>query len=157
MAGVLSTLNRIFERAEIKRLASTTILEAHVPVYTECPTCGYDPDTSSGLDLSCPTCHGYGRTASDTVAILHCRVSWIDMAKFNTWQGVPSGEMGDCSIQTSIEHEALMNTVQRVEGAHLLLDGRALKPVSITRNRIEGLTSLDVRCVVTRKEQHEES
>ncbi|HQP38820.1 MAG TPA: hypothetical protein PLI95_26735, partial [Polyangiaceae bacterium] len=47
--------------------------------------------------------------------ILYGRVSWIDMQKYNVYQGLPTGEVGDCSIQTKLEHTPIVEAVQRTD------------------------------------------
>lgn len=151
MSGILSNVTRLSQRADIERFIKLTRIEIHVPSYAECATCGFDAITASGLDPSCGTCNGRGRIAVDQRGTIRGRVSWIDLQKYNMYQGMPTGEIGDCSMQIDLRHRALMDQVERTEGAYLVIDGKTVKPFAVVPNRVEAPTSLDVRCKITHR------
>ena len=132
-------------------IAKTAQVALHIPVFTECSAagCGYSEATDSAKNPDCPTCRGRGQTRVDSIAMLLCRVAWLDHKQQGVFMSMPTGETADVEVQTELSNEALFNTVLRTRGAYVLVDGCALTVKSITLNRVEGLTSLDVRLAMT--------
>ena len=151
MRGLLGSAVRATQKIQVERLAATARIEAHVPAYTNCTAlgCGFDDFTASGKNPSCAICRGTGRVATERIGILYGRGAWIDATKFKFYEGMPTGEVGDVSVQCKLLYRNLIEQVYRVDGATLLIDGKHVKPIAIIPNRVEAPTSLDVRCVLT--------
>lgn len=158
MLGLGGGLFTRFERLAQKRdLANKfpTRVSLHVPTYVACTAsgCGFDAFTQSGLNPACTTCDGAGRVALWHVAYVLCRVGWIDRAKIGLefWKGVAAGETGEMVLGAMLRDEALFRTVLESATAYVLVNDQHLRPTSLTHNRVEGETTLDVRCTIVKQ------
>lgn len=146
---VISTRHRI-------HTASPEVISAHVPVRVDCavPGCGYDSVLGGAKDPSCTVCNGSGRVTTWNVSrLMPSRVMWTDPAVMRYVHGVAmSGQSGDVVIQVALSDEQLINAVKSNPDAYLLVDAKRARIDSVTRNRVGGLTSLDVRCFLIKEE-----
>jgi hypothetical protein len=138
-------------RQTVERIASTSQIELRIPQYEECPApgCGYDSVLGSAKDQNCLICEGRGRIRNEAIAVLMGRVAWLDHRQQGVYMSMPTGETADVEVQIGIQYEGLFYRVLNTEGAYVLIDGKRLTIKSITPNRVEGKTSLDVRLAMT--------
>lgn len=125
----------------------TQRVSIHIPSKTDCPDCGFDEFTQSGKDVACTTCKGAGKVTTWHKSHSSARVMWIDPAA-PRWGTMASGPVGDAWLSVPLEYESLYNKVKDTDDAYILVDGKKVKPISIDANRVEGKSSLDVRCEV---------
>jgi len=146
-----SPFQRLGIRQAIEHIAATSPMELHIPQYEECsaPGCGYDEVLGSAKDQNCLVCEGRGRIRNEAVASLMGRVAWLDHRQQGVYMSMPTGETADVEVQIGIQYEGLFYRVLNTEGAYVLIDGKRLTIKSITPNRVEGKTSLDVRLATT--------
>jgi hypothetical protein len=147
---MISSLGRRRVQAEIENLNQNDRISVWIPSYTECTTCGFDPISRSGKDISCPECDGAGRTVMWATAYLSCRVSWTDVGRPRFGGIVTTEELGDATVETRLPHKGLLEDARDGEGAYLEIDGRHLRVMSVDSNRIEGKTTVVARCEIIR-------
>lgn len=138
-------------RQTVERIAATSQIELRIPRYEECsaPGCGYDDVLGSAKDQNCLICEGRGRIRNEAVAAIMGRVAWLDHRQQGVYMSMPTGETADVEVQIGLQYEGLFYQVLKTEGAYVLIDGKRLTIKSITPNRVEGKTSLDVRLAMT--------
>lgn len=146
-----SPFQNLAMRQTVQGIASTSQIELRIPQYEECsaPGCGYDSVLGSAKDQNCLICEGRGRVRNEAVAVLMVRVAWLDHRQQGVYMSMPTGETADVEIQVGLQYEDLFYRVLKTEGAYVLVDGKRLTIKSITPNRVEGKTSLDVRLAMT--------
>jgi hypothetical protein len=151
---IFSPFENLQIRNAIVGIAKTTGIALYLPVYTTCTEtdCGLDAYTGQGVNPNCPTCLGVGRTRVYHIATLQARVAWLDHKQQGVFMSLPTGETADVEIQAELSTEDLFTRVWRTEGAYVALDGHTFTIKSITRNRVENLTSLDVRLAMTNQD-----
>lgn len=142
-----------------EKIASTQIarITAHVPSRVDCaePGCGPDPVFGGAKDASCSVCGGSGYVTTWVVSYLSAsRIMWVDAARarFTRSGIVVTGEIGDVQMQCQLKDESLLGKVKANPSAYLLVDNKRVRPESVTRNRVLGPTSLDVRCFLVKDE-----
>ena len=118
-----------------------------IPSKADCPDCGFDEFTQSGKDVACTTCDGTGKVTTWHTSHSSARVMWIDPAA-PVWGRMASGPVGDVWLSVPLEYESLYDKVKDTDDAYILVGGKTVKPMSIDANRVEGKSSLDVRCEV---------
>lgn len=148
MIGMQPASSQIQVRLEIERLRTGQVT-AHIPSRSDCPDCGYDPFTDAGLDISCATCGGTGKVTTWQVSHVGVRVMWPEQVS-PIWGTMATGPIGDVWLQTAYRFKALMEKVKDTDGAYILVDDETVKPISFRPNRVQGISSLDVRCEVVR-------
>ena len=118
-----------------------------IPSQTDCPVCGWDEFTQSGKDVACTTCNGTGKVTNWRKSRVSARVMWVDEAapRFGI---VTSGDIGDVWLSVATVFKDLLETVEETDGAYILVDGKTVKPTSVTYAQVEGDTSVDVRCKI---------
>lgn len=145
------SISHIYVRREVQdfQRQRSQRVSIHIPSRTNCPDCGFDEFTQSGKDVACTTCNGTGKVTTWYVSHSSARVMWIDPAA-PVWGTMASGPVGDVWLSVPLEYEDMYDKVKDTDGAYILIDGRTVKPVSIDANVVEGKSSLDVRCEITR-------
>lgn len=145
-----SSISQIHVRREVQdfQRQRTQRVIIYVPSKTNCPDCGWDEFTQSGKDVACTTCNGTGKVTTWYKSHSSARVMWIDPAA-PVWGAMASGPVGDVWLSVPLEYESLYDKVKDTDDAYILVDGKTVKPISIDPNRVEGKSSLDVRCEVT--------
>ena len=144
-----SSISQIHVRREVQdfmRQRSQRVIIL-IPSKTDCPDCGFDEFTQSGKDVACTTCNGTGKVTTWYSSHSSARVMWIDPAA-PVWGRMASGPVGDVWLSVPLEYESLYDKVKDTDDAYILVDGKTVKPISIDANRVEGKSSLDVRCEV---------
>lgn len=141
-------ISRIHVRRDVESLQTQQVV-IYIPSQTDCPVCGWDEFARSGLDVSCSTCEGTGKVTSWRNSRASARVMWIDPAA-PVWGVVASGDVGDVWLSVSTSFKNMFDTVEETEGAYILVDGETVKPISVTYNRVQGTTSVDVRCKIVK-------
>lgn len=144
----ISQLHVRKEVGDFQRRRSQRVV-IYIPSRSDCPTCGWDEFAQSGKDVACPTCDGTGKVTTWYKSHSSARVMWIDEAA-PVWGTVASGDIGDVWLSVSLSYESLYQRVEDTDGAYILVDGETVKPISITPNRVEGKSSLDVRCKIVK-------
>lgn len=119
-----------------------------IPTVSECTAtgCGYNELTQSALNPSCTVCDGRGQIFTWHSGSVIVRSTWGDPARINVRNGIASGEVGDAQIQAHFRDMPLFERVMKTDHAYVLIDGKRLKPYSITFNSVESYTTVDVRC-----------
>lgn len=120
-----------------------------IPAQTECPDCGWDEFTQSGKDVACTTCDGEGKVTTWQKSRVSVRVMWVDEAapRFGL---VTSGDIGDVWLSAMTVFKSLFEEVEETDHAYILVDNKTVKPISVGYNRVEGQTSVDVRCKIVK-------
>jgi len=121
-----------------------------VPAYSDCPTCGYDEKSRAGKDISCSTCNGSGRTVSWYTATIVGRVAWTDVGRARFGNVVGTDELGDATFETRLVHKELLEDMRDSEDAYIEIDTRRLRVMSVDFNRVEGKTTVVIRCEMIR-------
>lgn len=154
MAHVFSPFQNLNMKRAIESILPTARIELHVPQYVPCPAdgCGYDDVLGTAIDQNCLICQGKGRIRNEAVAVLMVRVAWLDHRQHGVYMNMPIGETADVELQARLDDLYLFDKVRSVEGAYILVDGKRLTIKSLTPNRVQGLTSLDVRCAITNQD-----
>lgn len=141
--------------AKIINAEATESISLHIPVRTTCTYCGGPQSYFGGaFDPSCPNCD-QGYTIQWQISYVIGRVMWIDPATPRwTRDGiVMTGEVGDVDIQVPMQYYSLLDAARLSMDSYIMVDGKRLKIKSVTQNRIERPTSIDVRCYVVKDEQ----
>lgn len=143
------SISHIHVRREVQDFMRqrTQRVSIHIPSKTDCPDCGFDEFTQSGKDVACTTCDGTGKVTTWYISHSSPRVMWIDPAA-PVWGRMASGPVGDVWLSVPLEYESLYDRVKDTDDAYILVAGKTVKPMSIDANRVEGKSSLDVRCEV---------
>ena len=144
------TISQLHVRRDIEDLQNTRV-SIHIPSRSNCPDCDYDVFTGASEDIACLTCNGAGKVTTWIVSMATVRVMWIDEAA-PRWGALSSGPVGDLWIQAPYHYNALFQKVKDEDDAYIAVDDRKVKPISITRMRVEGISSLDVRCEIVHDE-----
>jgi len=120
-----------------------------IPSQTDCPVCGWDEFTQSAKDVSCPTCKGTGKVTNWRKSRVSARVMWVDEAapRFGL---VTSGDIGDVWLSAMPVFKDLFDKVEETDHAYILVDRKTVKPISVGYNEVQGSTSVDVRCKITK-------
>ncbi len=143
-------ISQINVRREVESLQYWR-LSVHVPSRTDCPDCDYDVFTDASEDIACLTCSGTGKITTWVISSATVRGMWIDEAA-PRWGPLASGPVGDFWCSPPYHYNALFQKVKEVDDAYITVDDRKVKPFSITRMRVEGVSSLDVRCSIVHDE-----
>ena len=133
-------------RKDIEGLMPHTV-SLHWPSKTDCPDCGFDEFTQSGEDVACTTCNGTGKVTTWYPSHAKCRIKWIDLAQ-PMWGQMASGPVGDVWLQMPYRFKSLAEKIKDTDGAYITVDSKTVKPISVDVNRVEGITTTDVRCEV---------
>ncbi len=151
---VFSQFQNLTMRGSVEAILPTARIELHIPQYVDCPAegCGYDGVLGTAIDQNCQICQGKGRIRNEAVAVLMVRVAWLDHQRHGVYMNMPTGETADVELQARLEDFYLFERVRSTEGAYVLVDGKRLTIKSLTPNRVQGLTSLDVRCAMTNQD-----
>ena len=144
------TLSQVHVRRDIEGLRNMR-LSVHVPSRSDCPDCEYDVFTQASEDIACLTCNGSGKVTTWIVSCATVRGMWIDDAA-PRWGPMASGPVGDFWCSPPYHYDALFQKVKNEDDAYITVDDRKVKPFSITRMRVEGISSLDVRCSIIHDE-----
>lgn len=149
-----SPFQNLTMQSAIQAILPTVRIELHIPQYVECPAegCGYDDTLGTAIDQNCLICEGRGRIRNEAVGSLMVRVAWLDHQQHGVYMNMPTGETADVEMQARLEDFYLFERVRSTEGAYILVDGKRLTIKSLTPNRVQGLTSLDVRCAMTNQD-----
>lgn len=149
-----SQFQNLTMKGSIEAILPTTRIELHIPQYVACPAdgCGYDDVLGMAIDQNCLICQGKGRIRNEAVGALMVRVAWLDHQQHGVYMNMPTGETADVELQAHLEDLYLFERVRSTEGAYILVDGKRLTIKSLTLNRVQGLTSLDVRCAMTNQD-----
>lgn len=142
------SIGHIHVRREVQdfQRQRTQRVSIHVPSRSNCPDCGFDEFTQSGLDVACTTCEGTGKVTTWYVSHSSARVMWIDPAA-PVWGAMASGPVGDVWLSVLLEYKDMYDRA-KTDGAYILVSGQTVKPISIADNIVEGKSSLDVRCQI---------
>ncbi len=144
-----SSISQLHVRKEVNhfmRQRSQRVV-IYIPLKTDCPDCGWDEFTQSAKDVSCTTCGGGGKVITWYKSRSSARVMWIDPSS-PIWGTMASGPVGDVWLSVPLSYESLYERVKDTDDAYILVDSKTVKPISIDANRVEGKSSLDVRCEV---------
>lgn len=139
-------ISQIHTRRDVESTFNRQVVVC-IPSQTDCPVCGWDEFTQSGKDVACTTCNGTGRVTTWRKSRASARVMWVDEAapRFGL---VTSGDIGDVWLSVATVHKKLFEEVEETDHAYILVDDETVRPISIMYNRVEGDTSVDVRCKI---------
>jgi hypothetical protein len=151
---VFSPFQNLTIRQTIVGIAKSSPIELRIPTFLDCTGdgCGLDEYSGQAKNPDCAVCQGRGTTRVDARCLIMARVAWFDHGQQGIFMSMPTGETADVQIQTDLRYQPLFELVHRTEGAYIIVDGKTMTVKSITRNRIEGLTSLDVRLGMTNQD-----
>jgi hypothetical protein len=144
------TISQVHVRRDLESLQYTRV-SIHVPTLADCPDCDYDVFTGASDDIACTTCRGTGKVTTWHVSHASVRAMWVDDAA-PRWGALATGQVGDCWLAAPYHYDALFKKVKDTEDAYITVDDRKIKPFSITRMRVEGTSTLDVRCSIVHHE-----
>ena len=146
--GIFTRFERLGTKTDIENVGLVRSISVHIPISTVCTEtgCGWDEFTQGGLNPACTACNGTGLLTTWHIAYTRCRLSWLDPARINVYQGIVPGEAGDVLIQGFLYDLKLYQRVKDTDGAYILVDDQRVKPNPVAQNQVEGKTTLDVRC-----------
>ena len=149
---MISSIGRQRIKNELNRLNLNDLVSALVPKYRDCTEtgCGFDEESRSAKDISCPACLGTGRLVTWTGSYVHGRVAWTDVGRPRFGGAVTTDELGDATFTTKLAYLHLLEVVRDTENAYLEIDDRRLRVISVNANRVEGRTSVVARCQLMR-------
>lgn len=135
-------------RRQVERLAAPTEIVIVVPSNAPCtqPDCGLDPVTGGAVNPLCLVCMGRGVVVTRQRSTVYGRVSWIrDENLIPVGSVLPTGGLADCQVQLPLGILDLVRKCETTENAYFIIDDQRLTVRSVVINRVEGVTSLDVR------------
>lgn len=149
--SITSASQRINLVETIRQVAGNPVF-AFIPSDTDCPDCVRNPFYGDSLDMTCSTCGGTGVVRVWLKSSFTARIMWVDPAHVRYVAGgaVATGEVGDVALQITQESYPIAEAVSKNREAYFLIDDHRARPRSITINRVEGVSSYDVRCDLVR-------
>ena len=145
------SISQVHTRRDLEALQYTRV-SIHIPSKADCPDCDYDVFTQASEDISCATCGGTGKVITWQVSHASVRVMWVDEAAPRWGAMATSGPIGDCWLSAPYHYDNLFQKAKSTDDAYITVDDRKIRPFSITRMRVEGISTLDVRCSIVHHE-----
>lgn len=117
------------ERWDIRRTMQDVRLNFR-PVYVliaeqhECPTCGFDSFSQSGLDTNCETCDGTGHVTMWVPHEVKARIKVLDFVQLQGAGAVPPGvELGDAAVYVRVHDRDVFELVDDDVRSYVKIDG----------------------------------
>ena len=110
-----------------------------VATVTDCTACGYDTMSDSGLDPTCATCSGTGKTFAWLVQEVSARIKVFDFVQLQGAGAVPPGvELGDMALYVRKNDQALFDTIQQEHRSYVKVDGdsNAYRPFAVSSDGV---------------------
>lgn len=151
--SIISAFHR-HSAAAIFDAEATASVEAHLPSKVPCPYCGGPNYLGGGHDPTCVHCVD-GYVVQWVISYAIARVMWVVPGATRwTRDGVfMTGEVGDLSLQVPMKYRHIFEKARMDPHAYLIVDGKRVRVTSVTQNRLDGPTTLEVKCHLVQDER----